>query len=240
MKIKMRRIVTVLVLAFAMTACGGSGGSKGEADNRSSYEKLVQMPQDLEKAIKAVLSPIESVDTIVEQMAALPEKTKLEKDALSKLMSSAFAGEAFSAPEGMEEGAAKELETFLTTLSEFKTNLINAPENALELVKNLPGMLVETTALYGKVAAESLIVKNNPFASKADKKKAADEEKGADKAKDDTIAALEGAKESVTGLPVRATAAVAKFTAALGDFGITDAAMQTVKDAEGEAKDAVK
>jgi hypothetical protein len=84
MGIKLTRIGATLALALALAACGGGGG-KGDdkaEDNRSSYEKLVAMPQELDAALMAVTSPIDSVDQILAQLGELPGKTKLTKEAL--------------------------------------------------------------------------------------------------------------------------------------------------------------
>lgn len=240
MGIKLTRIGATLALALALAACGGGGGKGDKAeDNRSSYEKLVAMPQELDAAMMAVTSPIDSVDGILAQLGELPGKTKLTKEALGELISARFQGKPFAAPEGMDAAAATELDTFLGSLDTFKNNIMASPENAKALVMKVGESIVSVPVLAGKVAAESGVALASPFASKAEKAKAKTEKEGADKAKNDTLAAIEKAKGTATGLPARATAAVGKFIGGLGDFGVTDAVMGTVDDSKKAAEDAV-
>jgi hypothetical protein len=242
MGIKMTRIGATLALALALTACGGGGGKgdKEAEDNRSSYEQLVAMPAELDAAIMAVTSPIDSVDGILAQLGELPGKTKLTKEALGELISGRFQGKPFAAPEGMDAAAATELDTFLGSLDTFKNNIMATPENAKALVMKVGESIVTVPVLATKIAAESGVALASPFASKAEKAKAKTEKDGADKAKNETLAAIEKAKATATGLPARSVAAVGKFIGGLGDFGVTEAVMGTVDDSKKAAEDAVE
>lgn len=242
MGMKFTRMATVLALALALAACGGAKGDKGDKaeDNRSSYEQLVAMPAELDASIKAVTAPIDGVDAILTQLAELPGKAKISKEGLGQLIGDRFQGKPFAAPEGMDAAAAAEVDTFLGTLEKFKTDLLNTPDNAQALVLKIGESALSVPVLFTKVAAESGVALANPFASKQEKAKAEAEKKGAEKAKDDTLASVMAAKEMATGLPARATAAVAKFVGALGDFGISEAVMGNVNDAKKAATDAAE
>ena len=235
----MRRILmlmAVLLSSGALVACGGSqkkGGGSG-SDDRSAYDKLQMLPDELDAELASVTKPIDDVDTMIEQMAAMPEKAKMSKEDFGALIADTLQGKPFKAPANVDAKAAAELETFLTNLKGFKESLFSAPENAGALAKKAGETLVKLPALTTQVATEAAAVKANPFASKEDKAKAAQQEAKAKDAEKKAQAKVQEVQQKVGGLPARATTAIGKFTAALGNLGVTEAALGAVNDKANE------
>ena len=127
---------------------------------------------------------------------------------------------------------------------------MGTPAKIADLVPELAKALVKAPLLQGQIKVEAKATQLNPFAKAADKKKAKKQEAEADKLGAGVIADVKGIQTTVTTLPAKATAAIAKFTAALQKAGISNIAalgagakgvgtdkVKAVKDA---AKDAAK
>lgn len=230
-------LAALLIPSFMLTACGG-GKSKGGDDDRTAYQKLEAIPGELDAKVKMLTSPIDSVDTMLGQLKEAPAKFKLSKDDFGKLITDTLTGKPFTAPAGVDAKGAKELEDMLGNVKGFTTNLMNTPDNASAMVGTLGEMLVEIPKLATQVTADTKVVKANPLASKEEKAKAEQQEKGVEKVKQDALNKVNETKETVTGIPARATAAIAKFAGEMSNFGVTEAALGAVKDKADDAKQA--
>ena len=232
-------LLGVLLSGAALVACGGSAkkGDKG-GDDRTAFDKLQALPGELDAELASVTKPIDDTDMIIEQLASLPEKAKLSKEDFSKLIVDTFQGKPFQAPANIDATAAAELEGFLTNLAGFKDSLMGTPDAVAALSVKAAETLVNLPILTTQVATEAAVVKANPFASKEDKAKAAQQEAQAKDAETQANAKVSEIQTKVGGLPARTTAALGKFSAAMGSLGLADAAMGAVTDKVDEAKGA--
>ena len=132
------------------------------------------------------------------------------------------------------------MKSFANDFSAFKAGLMNSPDNVKALLGEVTGALAKVPMLAGKVTVEAELVKNNPFKSAADKAKAAKQVADVKALQDKVLAQVKAMQTKVTGLPVRAAAAVAKFGVAMKNAGLgsVSAAVATPGSLKDDAKNA--
>lgn len=214
----MRHISLFIISCFSLSliACGASSGS---SSSKSSYEELKDLSTNLKKNVDDLTMPLTQVNSICDKLAKLPEELKLSPEQFKEVIVSAFGGE-IKMPEGSTDDVKKKLTAFTADLISFKENLMATPSKILNLTPELAKALIKAPLLQAKIKVESKATQLNPFAKKAEKKKAKAQEDGADKLGAQVIADVKGIQTTVTTLPAQATAATAKFVAALQKAGI--------------------
>ncbi len=234
----------LMLMAASLVFGCGKGGKKGEAD-KSSFEQLQSIEADLNAAMSKVTGPIDQVDVMITRFTELPTKYKLSPDDFKAFAASMMAGQA-AVPGGVDAKTAKELKGFATDFTAFKDGLMNSPANVKSLMGEVTAAVAKVPVLAGKVAAESAIVKANPFSTKDAKAKAAKQEADVKTLQTKVLGQVKQIQNKVMGLPGRATGAVAKFTKAMSSAGITSLNSLKAtpgaieKDAKDAAKDAAK
>jgi hypothetical protein len=236
-----RSLVTIVAMisGLSLMACGGAQTKKA-SDDRSAYDRLEQLPSELDAELAAVLKPIDDTDTMIAQLAALPAKAKISKEDFSKVLTDALSGEPFTAPAGVDAKGAEELTAFVGNFKMFKTALFSTPANVSALTARSASVLVELPKLTAQVGIESAKVKANPFASAKAKTEAKTQEAQAKTAEQKAQAKVQEVKGKLGGLPARSTAASARFTSTLMKLGVKKNALDAVSDKAGESKQAAK
>lgn len=215
------------LLALSLAACAGSNASGEGAQTATTkaslevapIEELKAIPQDLDADVKALTKPVDEVQSILDDLQALPKKYKLTKAQLMGMAKASFDnGKVEMSLDGsakLTDEAKAEIEGVLKRLVAVVADLKATPDKVAALTKKAVAVTARVPVLATKVTASATATVSNPFAGAESKAKAQAEIDSVQKIQADVSKSVSDVQAKVTGIPEMATKALAKITATI-------------------------
>ena len=184
-------------------------------------EELKSIPDQIQAEVDMVLQPINDVDVVIDQMAAIPGKYNIDAASLTGMVKGSFDGNGVEVSADMDVSAeAKaEIETLLKTAGGIATGLKEIPQRVPTATKNIVALGAKATALVGKLQAKYQAKLSSPFTKAEEKTKIQGELNMVLQLQGDIKGVVSDAQATVTGLPSKGTEALQKITAAFAGGG---------------------
>ena len=179
-------------------------------------EELKSIPTQIQAEVDGVLQPINDIDVVIDQMAAMPGKYNLDAASLTGMVKGSFEGgkAEISADMNVSEEAKAEIQTLLKTAGGIAVGLKELPQRSASATKNIIALGAKAGALVGKLQAKYQAKLSSPFTKAEEKAKIQGELDMVLKLQGDIKATVGDAKSTVMGVPQKGTEALAKITAA--------------------------
>lgn len=218
MKLLRNLMLAAVALSLVPTVgCGGGGGATkgGEAAEKSAMEELQAIPAELDAEVNKLMAPIDGVQAMLDQLSALPGKTGLSTKDLIGHVKGIMDGQPMPTVAGVKEEGKAELDGFLAKVKQFKEDIAAVPDRVTSLTATCVSLTAKVPVLAGKVTASATAVAANPFAAAEEKAKAKADAEAVAGVQQQISAKISETQQKITGIPGMATAATAKFLAAL-------------------------
>jgi hypothetical protein len=198
-------------------------------------EELKGIPGQIQAEVDGVLQPINDIDVVIDQMAAIPGKYEIDAASLTGMVKGSFDGgkAEVSADVNVSEEAKAEIQTLLQTAGGIATGLKELPKRSVSATKNIVALGAKAGVLVGKLQAKYQAKLSSPFTKAEEKAKIQGELNMVLKLQGDIKATIGDAKATVMGVPAKGTEALSKITAAFA--GGASAGSDADAGAEGEA-----
>ncbi len=179
-------------------------------------EELKSIPTQIQAEVDGVLQPINDIDVVIDQMAAIPGKYEIDAASLTGMIKGSFEGgkAEISADMNVSEEARAEIQTLLQTTKGIAVGLKELPERSATATKNIVALGAKATALVGKLQTKYQAKLSSPFTKAEEKAKIQGELNLVLKLQGDIKATVGDAKTTVMEVPKKGTEALAKITAA--------------------------
>jgi prefoldin subunit 5 len=212
---------STLCLATALAACGGGNAEDPKTPAAKAsieltpMEELKAIPADLNAEVASLTKPIDDVQSIVDELGALPKKHGLTAADVMGLAKGTFEnGKVEVSLKGDVSAAAKaDVEATLKKLSATVTALKATPEKVTSLTTKVAAATAKVPVLASKVTASATATVSNPFGNADAKAKAKAEMDSVQKVQADVTKSVSDIQGKLTGIPAMATTALAKLTA---------------------------
>jgi hypothetical protein len=161
MILKKAGVMFVLVLGIAVAACGGGKGeAKGSADAKvdvAPMDQLKGLSVDLQGQLDALMSPINEIDALVEQITSMPKRLNVNaKDLMAMCKVSLDGGQVQLSAEMNADAMVKaEVEGVLAKLKGIADGLKAIPQNTQALAAKAAAALVQVPALGAQVTGSA-------------------------------------------------------------------------------------
>jgi hypothetical protein len=211
--------LAVATTAVAITGCGSKDpATEGDAASgqQDPVAELKGVSDELSKDVDAIMQPINDVDAVVAGIDELSKKYGIAPKDLKAMAKAAVDGGDVTVSAAIKPEAKDDVMALVTKIKGISTGLAQTPDKVQALMAKLPAKLATVPALYAKAQGSLKVKANNPFGNAADKQKAKEDLAQLDKIKTDTMAKVDSIKTQVTGLPQKATEALAKLKSAVG------------------------
>jgi hypothetical protein len=211
--------VALATTSFAVTGCSSKDAAtsddaaKGE---QNPVDELKGMSDELQKDIDGIMQPINDAETVSTDIDNLVKKYGIKASDLKVMGKTALDGGEVTLSADIKPEAKDDVMALMAKIKGIGTGLTQAPDKVQALLAKLPAKLANVPVLYGKAQASLQVKANNPFGNADEKKKAKDDLASLDKIKTDTMTKVQNIKTQVTGLPQKASEAMAKLKSALG------------------------
>lgn len=237
----MRRLIPMMIVtvaSLALVACGGSKkSSKSGGEDTDAFAELQAIPAQVDTKVQGVMSPIDSVDSTLEQLSTLPKKLDISEEQFGELINSALADQEVAIPESVQGQNREQLTEFLGNIGSFQQNLIGTPAAAKDLLAELGETSARIPALATEVSSAAAVTLANPLASKKEKDAAKKKQADAKTLQKQAQARVKSAQDKVTTLPGRATVAINKFVSAAKKMGVKENLLRAGKKPVDDAKE---
>lgn len=236
----MRRLIPVMIVmvaSLALVACGGSKKSSKSGGETDAFAELQAIPAQVDAKVAGVMSPIDAVDSTLEQLSTLPKKLDISEEQFGELINSALAEQELAIPETVQGQNREQLTEFLGNIKSFQQNLIGTPAAAKDLVVELGETSARIPALATEVSTSAAATLANPLASKQEKAQAKQKQTDAKKLQNEAQARVKSAQDKVGKLPGRATVAMNKFVQAATKMGVKENLLRAAKKPVDDAKE---
>ena len=220
----MRRSLYVfsIVLGSALVI-GGCGGGQKDANSAASakadqtpMEELKSIPKDLDADIADLTKPIDEVTQIVDDVTSMPKRLGITGDEMAAMAKATITNGTVEVKVGgnIDEKTKAEIEATLKRLQGVVTALKSTPEKVVALTKKIVTVSVKVPVLATRITTEATAKAANPFGSAEAKASAKVDLDSVKTVQADVNKSVDDAKAKVTGIPVMATGALGKLTAA--------------------------
>jgi hypothetical protein len=205
-----------------VVGCGGGSNSedpKTAASKQSlsltPMEELQAIPKDLDAEVSGITKPIDDVQSVIDEIGALPKKHHLDAKEIMAMAKGTFengkAEVSFKADVPAE--AKADVEASMKKLAATVTALKSTPDKVAKLTAKLPELTAKVPVLTTKVTSSATVAASNPFGSAESKAKAKAEMDSVNKVQAEVSKSISDAQSKIAGLPALATSALAKLSA---------------------------
>jgi hypothetical protein len=211
--------VALVTTSFSTTGCSAKDPNTSDDASKSDQnpvDELRGISDDLNKDVDAIMQPINDADSVATGIDDLAKKYGIAPSDLKAMGKTALDGGEVTVSANIKPEAKDDVMALMAKIKAIGTGLTQTPDKVQALLAKLPAKLANVPVLYGKAQASLQVKANNPFGNADEKKKAKDDLASLDKIKTDTMTKVDGIKTQVTGLPQKATQALAKLKSALG------------------------
>lgn len=223
-------IAIILVVVFAAAACNknktetATGADATAEADVNAMEELKGISAELTAQVDLIMSPINEVDTLVDELTQMPAKLNVNAEALMNLCKCSFDGQSVSVDAEFTADAAvkAEVEALLAKIVIIKADLEATPDKVTQLAGLTTESVAKVPVLATKAQTSAQAKLANPFAKEEDKAQAQADLDAVVSVKADAEASIEDAKAKATELPQLATSALAKLTASFATGASTE------------------
>jgi chromosome segregation ATPase len=216
-------LLSSLILGAALvTGCGGSNKEANAPTSTSSakvelsaMEELKAIPKELDAEAAALTKPIDDVQSVIDQLAALPKKHGINAADMSAMAKATFEkGTVEVKLDAKASAEAKaEVEAALNRLKDTTVALKATPDKVASLTTKIASATAKVPVLATKITSSATVTASNPMASADAKAHAKADLDGVKQAQADVQKSISDTQAKVTGIPALATTALAKLTA---------------------------
>ena len=208
-------------MGFAvLTGCGGNSEEPNtpaskNAKSQEPMEELKAIPTELDAEVAAITKPIDDVQSVIDEIGALPKKHNLDAKAVMAMAKGTFDnGKVEVTLDANTPAAAKaDVEAALKKLNDAVISLKATPEKVTALTKHAVAATAKVPVLATKISTTATATVSNPFASAEGKAKAQADIDGVKKVEADVSKSISDVQAKLTGIPAMATGALAKISA---------------------------
>jgi|GEM_PF-3674956 len=213
-------LVCALVAGMAV-ACGGNTeepntpAAKAGGKDLSPMDELKNIPQELDAEVAAVTKPIDDVQSVIDEIGALPKKHGLNASEVMGMAKATFTNGSVEVKLSADAPAAAkaDVEAALNKLSATVKALKSTPEKVAALTTKTASLTAKVPVLATKVTSTATVTASNPFASGDAKAKAQADIQGVQKVQADVSKSISDVQSKLSGIPAMATSALAKLSA---------------------------
>ncbi len=231
-------VVVSCVLAVTMIGCGKGGPSSetsGSAD-LSAVEELKGIEQEINRAVDAVVAPIDETDALLNDLKSAPQRLDLDATAFGVALVAALQGAPIVGPDGapLEAAAQAEIQQIGERLLAIVAKLQDTPDNVATLLAKVAEAIVKIPVLAVAGQASAQITASNPFAGDSDKQQAQADLQALAQLPASIIAKIQEAQAKIMTLPQRAVQAVAQLATLAGSVDLAALAKARAKVTVGK------
>lgn len=217
-----KNLLVSCVLGVAVLAGCGGGGNAEEPKTAAAkqslsltpMQELKQIPKDLDAEVSAMTKPIDDVQTVIDEIGALPKKHELDAKEVMAMAKGTFEhGKVEVTFKGDVSAEAKaDVEASLKKLEATVAALKQTPDKVAALTAKLPQLTAKVPVLATKVTSSATVTASNPFGSADAKAKAQAEIDGVKQVQADVSKSISDTQSKIAGIPAMATSALAKLS----------------------------
>ena len=220
----MRRCFYVfsIVLGSALVV-GGCGGGQKDASSAASakadqtpMEELKSIPKELDTDVASLTKPIDDVQQITDDVTSMPKRLGITGDEMASMAKATIAKGTAEVKVGLnvDAKAKAEIEATLKRLQGVVTALKATPDKVTALTRKIVTVSAKVPVLATRITTEATAKAANPFASADVKASAKADMDSVKTVQADVNKSVDDAKAKVSSIPVMATGALGKLTAA--------------------------